>query len=68
MGTYCNSNDNGYGLTRIKFSLPAGIDCFVKRVKAVPDKISPVTIWTMQAEVAEAKVMKSKKALAFFSP
>ena len=40
----------------------------MKRVKAVPDKISPVTIWTMQAAVADAKVMPSKNALAFFSP
>ena len=48
--------------------LPVGTDSLVKSVKAVPERISPVTTWRKQAPTEEKKVSQSKINLHFFSP
>ena len=48
--------------------LPVGIELFVNRVKAVPERTSPVKVWMKQEVVADARVTKNKHNRIFVSP
>ena len=48
--------------------LPVGIERFVNRVKAVPERTSPVKVWMKQEEEADARVTKNKHNRTFVSP
>ena len=49
-------------------NLPVGTERFVKRVKTVPERTSPVKVWMKQEVAADARVTKNRHNRQFVSP